>query len=660
MTDDREFAMWEEQRRAEDGGLGPELIEAYQHAFCFTPLAITVTEFSTGRYLDVNAAFETLFGLRRAEVIGRCSSEFAIWADPTERAGLVEQLAKEGSVREFLAVGRHRDGSLRTCSLNASQVGTKDSRRLVLIIRDLTEQLRTERALREAAEKFSKAFHATPDAVILSELESGLVLEANDGFCRFAGYSRDEVVGKRSTEMGLFLQPKDRADLVTEMKSLGRLKDQEVQLKAKDGSLLDFVLSCEFVELNGAPCLMTTGRDVTRQKMAERDKANLELQLRRTQKIESLGTLAGGIAHDFNNILTAVLAHAELAKLDSDDEVVHQHLDEVSKAGLRARELVRRLVAFGRQEKQARHPVDVQTVVRETLSFLRSIIPSTITITESYLDAPQVVLGDHGQLCQVIMNLCTNASYAMGRAPGTLAIAVAQAPLPGADPGAPDGVCITVSDTGRGMSPEVLKKIFEPFFTTKPAEEGAGLGLSVIHGIVREHGGFVDAASEEGQGARFRVFLPLHQGAVSAPESQGTALPPGHGERILFIDDEEAICNLAMQLLTRLGYKVTTSCNPVEALAYFTGGRMEFDLVITDLTMPRMTGIEVATRLLARQPNLPIILTTGFAGDWNQDKVQAAGLLELVPKPLTLAALAAAAKRGVQAAAERKRGQGPI
>jgi two-component system, cell cycle sensor histidine kinase and response regulator CckA len=645
--------MSEESHHAEDLCLGPEIVEAYQHAFHFNPLAITITHASTGRYLEVNAAFEALFGLRRAEVIGRRSSEFAIWADPTERARLVDLLKTEGTLRDFLAVGRHRDGSLRTCSLNASQVGTGDDRRLVLIVRDLTEQIRVERALREAAEKFSKAFHATPDAVIVSELDTSRVIEANDGFCRLLGYSRDEVVGKRTTEMGLFVEADDRAALVRELKNRGRLEDYELQLRTKDGMLADAVLSCELVEVNGAPCLMTTGRDVTRQRMAEREKANLEMQLRRTQKLESLGTLAGGIAHDFNNILTAVLAHADLATLEDEKALVLEHLDEVKKAGLRARELVRRLVAFSRQQKPESHAVDVQAVVRETLALLRSLIPSTTTVIESYLPEPQVVLGDHGQLCQVVMNLCTNASYAIGASPGTLGISVEHARMPGSEPCDPECVCITVSDTGHGMSLEVLKRMFEPFFTTKPPGEGTGLGLSVIHGIVHEHRGFVDAASEVGKGARFRVFLPLHRAALPESVIEDATLPRGHGERILFIDDEEAICDFAMQLLTRLGYRITTSCNPVEALAYFTGGRMEFDLVITDLTMPRMTGVEVATRLLARQPSLPIILISGFGGEWSQEQVKAAGLLELVPKPLTLAALAAAAKRGVQAAKER-------
>jgi PAS domain S-box-containing protein len=641
--------MAEPQQRLDDPGFDPATIESYRQAFQFSPDAITVTELSTGRYVDVNAGFEVLFGLSRSEVLGHCSSEFSIWADPTERARLVDRIAKDGSLRDFLAVGRHRDGSLRTCSLNASTVGDGTNRQLVLVIRDLTEQLRTERALREAAERFSKAFHGSPDAVILSKLETGVVLEVNDGFCRLSGHPREEVVGKSTTEIGL-LQAEDRVALVAELKSLGRLSRYEVQMRSREGDVALVELSSEIIELDGAPCLMTTGRDITRQRMAEREKSNLEMQLRRTQKLESLGTLAGGIAHDFNNILTAVLAHADLAKLDVEDPAVTiKHIDEVKKAGIRAQELVRRIVTFSRQQKQESRPVDLQGVVRETLALLRSIIPSTIHITESYLAEPQVVLGDHGQLCQVVMNLCTNASYAMGTSPGTLDVRLEQSNPPGLGDAAPASVCITISDTGHGMAPEVLKRMFEPFFTTKPPGEGTGLGLSVVHGIVHDHCGFVDAASEKGKGSRFRVFLPLHRAALPKPAPQLEALPRGNGERILFLDDEEAICKLAMQLLTRLGYRVTTYCNPVDALAHFTGGQMDFDLVITDLTMPRMTGIEVATRLLARQPALPIILTSGFGGEWTQEEVRAHGLLELVPKPLTLTSLAAAARRGVEA-----------
>jgi PAS domain S-box-containing protein len=636
--------MSESQQRLDETGFDSATVESYRQAFQFSPDAITVTELSTGRYVDVNAAFEVLFGLSRSEVLGHCSSEFSIWADPTERARLVGRIAKDGSLRDFLAVGRHRDGSLRTCSLNASTVGEGANRQLVLVIRDLTEQLRTERALREAAERFSKAFHGSPDAVILSKLETGIVLEVNDGFCRLTGHPREEVVGKSTTEIGL-LQAEDRVALVAELKSLGRLSRYEVQMRLREGDVEMVELSSEIIELDGATCLMTTGRDITRQRMAEREKSNLEMQLRRTQKLEALGTLAGGIAHDFNNILTVVLAHADLAKMDVEDPAVTmKHLDEVKKAGIRAQELVQRIVAFSRQQKQESFPVDVQGVVRETLALLRSIIPSTIHITESYLSEPQVVLGDHGQLGQVVMNLCTNASYAMGTSPGTLDVRLEQV---GSKDAAPASVCITISDTGHGMAPDVLKRMFEPFFTTKPPGEGTGLGLSVVHGIVHDHGGVVDAASEKGKGSRFRVFLPLHRAALPTPAPQLASLPRGNGERILFLDDEEAICKLAMQLLTRLGYRVTTYCNPVDALAHFTGGQMDFDLVITDLTMPRMTGIEVATRLLARQPALPIILTSGFGGEWTQEEVRAHGLLELVHKPLTLTSLAAAARRGV-------------
>jgi CheY-like chemotaxis protein len=238
----------------------------------------------------------------------------------------------------------------------------------------------------------------------------------------------------------------------------------------------------------------------------------------------------------------------------------------------------------------------------------------------------------------------------MGASPGTLEVRLEQANPPGLENAAPANVCITISDTGHGIAPEVLKRMFEPFFTTKPPGEGTGLGLSVnVAGIVHDHCGFVDAASEKGKGSRFRVFLPLHWAELLKPAPQLEPMPRGNGERILFLDDEEAICKLAMQLLTRLGYRVTTYCNPVDALAHFTGGQMDFDLVITDLTMPRMTGIEVATRLLARQPALPIILTSGFGGEWTQEDVSAHGLLELVHKPLTLTSMAAAARRGVEA-----------
>jgi PAS domain S-box-containing protein len=621
----------------------------YRSAFMVSPETITITELATGRYLDVNDAFETLFGLARREVIGRHASEFGIWADPAERAELVARIQRDGTVRDFYAVGRHRDGTLRTCSINATVVTHDGQARLVLAVRDITPQVRTERALREALERFSKAFHAFPSAVLLVELESGRLVEFNDVLPRLSGYAREELEGRGVIEVGLYADPADRTVLLSHLRAEGRATKLELPLRRKDGAILTVLLTSELVELAGVPHVLSVLEDLTAQRRAEREKASLEEQLRGAQKLEALGTLAGGIAHDFNNILTALMAFTELAKLDIEEpQAALSDLEEVRRASVRAQDLVRRILTFSRRQKQERKLVDVQTVVRDAVALLRPTLPSTIEIVERYLSAPQNVLADTGQIHQVVMNLGANAAYAMRDTGGTLSIEVREAAA-----AAVPSICIVVRDTGCGMSSAVQERLFEPFFTTKPLGEGTGLGLSVVHGIVREHDGRIEVQSEPGSGTELRILLPVQHDAAHAEPIPVAEILRGGGERVLFVDDEPAICDLARRLLTRLGYRVTTCCSPVEALAFFTGGREEFDVVLTDLTMPQMTGIEVATRLHARNPRLPILLMTGFSGDWTQERVRERGVRELLPKPFTLDTLARALRSALE---DRARG----
>jgi len=635
----------------------PALIPAdsslYQKAFRVSPVAVTITELATGKYLDVNEAFEELFGHPRHEVIGRKASDLGLWADPTERERLVELIRTDGLVKDFLATGRHRDGTLRTCSINGTVMRHSDTPCLVLVMQDITQQMTTERVLRETLEKFTKAFEANPDAVVLAELDTGIVLEANPGFTLLTGYSRAEVVGRRTSDMGLYAHPEHREEVFARLRSLGFVREVEAPLRRKDGRQVQVLFNAELLQLSGKPHILAVLKDMTRQRQAELEKVSLEAQLRRAQKLEALGTLAGGIAHDFNNILTAIMAYSEFAQLDlGDNKAVQGHLEEVRKAGSRAQSLVSRILAFSRQQRNEREPGDVQAVVRDAVALLRPALPASIEITEEYTPGQQIALLDAGQLHQVIMNLGTNAAHAMRAAPGRLSLSVARVPAPALLPGLRrrEAICITITDTGHGMDEEVQRRLFEPFFTTKPQGEGTGLGLSVVHGIVREHGGTIEVRSSPGQGSTFTIYLPLHEErGEPATLASAAELPQGRGERILFIDDEPQLCGFALQLLTRLNYRVTTCCNPAEALAYFTGGREEFDLVLTDLTMPLLTGVDVARRLLARKPSLRIILMTGYSGNWTAERVRELGLLDLLHKPLNLESLARAVRRGCDA-----------
>jgi len=645
----------------------PEMGVLYHEAFSMSPEAITVTDFETGVYLDVNKSFEKLFGLSKQDLIGRSAASIGIWADPNERSRLVAEIAQNGQVKDFLAVGRRSDGSLRTCSVNAAVATSSGGKRLVLVVRDITEQLRTERTLRETAEKFSKAFQASPEALVLCELNTARVLEANEAFFILTGHAREEALGRCLNELGVLARTDELPRFIAGLRQEGRQRDQETTIETLAGGRRVLLLSGELLEHNSAPHIMLTARDITAQREAEQEKRLLEAQLRQTQKLEELGTLAGGIAHDFNNILTAIMAYTDLAALDIESrEEALKHLVEVKKASTRAQELVSRILTFSRRQRQDRRPVDIQSTMREALGLLRSTLPARIRIEEQFLPSPQLVLADPGQIIQVLMNLGTNAAHAIGQSAGTITVSVTPArpeSLPSGLAAAPH-IRIRVSDTGCGIPAAVLHRMFEPFFTTKPQGEGSGLGLAVVHGIVKSHDGAISVESSPGTGAHFDILLPLHlqHGEApplpAAPKVRSTVRASGRGERILFIDDEPMICEFALQLLTRLGYQVTTCSNPAEALAYFTDGRREFDLVFTDLNMPHMTGTDLATRLLARDPELTIILVTGYSGTWTTEKLRSMGLFDLLPKPLSLQALAEAAERGVQNAARRRLGNG--
>lgn len=386
---------------------------------------------------------------------------------------------------------------------------------------------------------------------------------------------------------------------------------------------------------------------------AERQaRERLEAQLCQTQKLEAIGTLAGGIAHDFNNMLSAILGFAELAIDDIPEESPVQHyLQHILTAGRRARDLVQQILTFCRQHNPKRHPVQLHLLVQEALKMLRASLPATITIESHIEKTSSMIIADPTQMHQVLVNLCTNAEYAMRETGGTLDIslatvevdalfATAHQPL---QPGR--HLRLTVRDTGHGMSPEVLEHIFEPFFTTKNVGEGTGLGLAMVHSIVRNHGGAITVESTLGQGTTFEIYLPCSKDAVGAAARPVEAVPTGHCERILFVDDEVALTHLGQAMLDRLGYRAVVYTSALEALALFRAAPHEFDLVITDQTMPQMTGETFAYELRRIRPDIPVILCTGFSHTMTAEKARALGIDALLMKPLVSSDLGQAIQR---------------
>jgi len=379
----------------------------------------------------------------------------------------------------------------------------------------------------------------------------------------------------------------------------------------------------------------------------ERTKALEEAhkQLRQAQKMEAIGTLAGGIAHDFNNILSAIIGYTEISKVKLGPESdVHKELNEVYSAGIRAKDLVSQILAFSRQGEQEFFPLILHPIAKEALKLLRSSIPATIEIKQD-IHKCGTVMADATQIHQVMMNLCTNAYHAMEAEGGELEVGLRDVelgeqdvvPYPELNPG--PFIQLTVSDTGSGMPPSIVERIFEPYFTTKEKGLGTGMGLSVVHGIVTSHGGAISVESEPGAGSTFHVYLPRVERKNEKKTDQDKPLPKGN-ERILIVDDEKPLAELGRQMLVKLGYGVVAMTDSLESLELFREDPDRFDLVITDMTMPHLTGDKLAKELMMIRPDIPIIISTGFSKQMDEDRAKEMGIKAFAMKPLVMRDLA--------------------
>jgi PAS domain S-box-containing protein len=506
------------------------------------------------------------------------------------------------------------------------------------VIQDITERKRAEEerirlatAIEQAAEAI---FVTTPDWIIQY---------ANPAFESLTGYSKREIIGRHTRILrsyqhdnafyGNMRDTLARAEVwsgrIINRKKNGTFYDAEVTVspvRDKSGTIINYV---------------SIHRDITRE-------VRLEAELYQARKMEAIGLLAGGIAHDFNNILAAIMGFTELSLFKiPEDSPVRGNLEQVLKASARASEVVKQILTFTRHGVQERKRVGIASIVQESLKLLRSSLPSTIEIHQEVAVMPgeDVVMADPGQIHQVLMNLGTNAGHAMRTRGGTLTVKLSVItdasllPLHSDLKATPHVLCISVSDTGHGIDSAIQERIFDPYFTTKGPGEGTGLGLSVVQGIVKSHGGEITVLSEPGKSTIFFVFLPGLEG-VDEEDTRVSQAPPTGSERILFVDDEETLVELGLEMLEKLGYRVTARTSSSDALEIFRAQPDAFDLVITDMTMPSLTGKELAEKIIALRPDTPIILSTGFSELVNEKQAKEAGIREFVMKPYEIRTLA--------------------
>jgi PAS domain S-box-containing protein len=397
---------------------------------------------------------------------------------------------------------------------------------------------------------------------------------------------------------------------------------------------------------SGPDEVVATIRDITQRKNSEAHRERLEQQLRQSQKMEAIGTLAGGIAHDFNNILTAILGYAELLRAQVRGQAgVEERLTEITKAGSRAKDLVAQILTFSRRQEHSRTTMSLGPAIDDALKLMRAAIPTSIEI-DAHVDSDlPPVLADATQIHQVVMNLAANAAAAMGGGPGRLIVRCSAVELDAAgaaDAGLSPGrfVRLVIEDTGCGMPPDVLERIFDPFFTTKSPGEGTGLGLSVVHGIVKAHDGTITVDSRVGTGSAFRIYFPALLERQPTRARPRTTTISGQGEHVLCIDDEPALVELLRDQLQSLGYRVTAYVSPLEALSDFLAHPLDFDVLLTDFTMPGMSGADLAERVLKVRPDLPIVMATGYGHVMTEERVRELGVRPLLYKPFSMAVLA--------------------
>ncbi|MDY6989464.1 MAG: PAS domain S-box protein [Thermodesulfobacteriota bacterium] len=613
---------------------------------------------SAGRIVSWNSGAERLFQYPSEEVIGRPFKMMMperFWA--RHEKGLQRIASGNGSKllgKTVEMAGLKKSGQEFPVELSLATWESKDGRFFTGIIRDISERKQGQETLKEQFGFLQELTDAIPISVFYKDTK-GIYTGCNDAYARFLGLTKEEIVGKGVHD----IFPKDLADTFDKADEAlfnnPGSQFYEAQMDHADGTPRHvFFSKATFLERNGRVAgLIGAMIDITERKRAKEEKRRLGDELRQAQKVEAIGTLAGGIAHDFNNILASIMGYGELALDDAPKgSPLDNNLQQIFQAGRRAKDLVNQILTFSRQGEEERRPVQMAPLINEALKLLRSSLPTTIDIREHVETDLDNVLADPTQIHQIVMNLCTNAAHAMRKKGGILEVGLRQveidsdsmAEYPDITPG--PYLRLTVSDTGHGMPLETLERIFQPYFTTKDKGEGTGMGLSVVHGIVRTYEGTINAFSEPGNGSTFNVYLPAITGQVQEQREPRVPLPTGK-ESILFVDDEPPLAALGKQRLKRLGYEVTTRTSSIEALELYKAKPDAFDLVITDMTMPHMTGDRLASEMMKVRPDIPVILCTGYSTQISKEKAKGLGIRGFAMKPIVTRELAEMVRRAL-------------
>jgi PAS domain S-box-containing protein len=608
----------------------------FRHIFQASPDAITITRLADGCFVEVNDSFCNMTGYSRAELIDNKSVSFNLTNDAELRESSLQQLANSGKIDNFEYPIKHKSGTVSVGLISAQLTTLMDEQHIIAITRDITE------IKKAAAERDQLLFaiNQAQESIAITGTD-GSIQYVNSAFEKITGYSEAEAVGRNPRILKSGMHDNEFYSNLWNTILAGKPWNGHMVNMRKDGTLFDIQSSVSPIKDDNDQIqnFVWIFRDIS-------NLIKLEQRVAQSQKMEAIGSLAGGIAHDFNNILMPVMAMTEIMMDDLSPESPNfESMEQIHNAGIRGRELVKQILAFSRQSVPKKVAVPPQRIVREVMNLFRSALPANIRLSEDIQGDCGLISADPTQLHQIMMNLVTNAYHAIEPSNGEITIGLQEIVLQKEDrypvdlePG--EYIRLSVCDSGCGIDPEHLSKIFDPYFTTKAQGKGTGLGLAVVYGFVKDHKGDIKVYSEVGKGTTFNVYLPRLKKAGQPEIIQPAETLPTGTENILLVDDEIPITRLGKLMLERLGYQVSTYSSSIEALEVFKASPDAFDLIISDMTMPDMTGDLLTREIRALRPEIPVLICTGFSEKMNDEIARELKINGLVMKPFLRSELA--------------------
>ncbi|MGD9160947.1 MAG: PAS domain S-box protein [Desulfobacteraceae bacterium] len=594
-------------------------------------------------FIEVNDTACERYGYTREELLKLKATDITVPAD-------VQQHAKADSRKKLLLNRRavfetihiKKSGETFPVEINSNIIEQNDEVLILAVIRDITERKLAEEALRESEERYRSMFQDSHAVMLIIDPDNFDIVDANPAAVSFYGYSIEEIRKMNISDINM-LSGEEVSRIVKKIK-----KDRQSHLylrhRLANGEIKDVEVYSGPVKMQGKVLLFSIVHDITEHKRAEDEKSKLETRLHHAEKMEAIGTLAGGVAHEFNNILGIIMGNTELAMGEvSESNPASDFLKEINRASLRAKDIVKNILNFARKSLTERTLIKISDITKESIGLIRSTTPAMIEIRHNIECDDETILGDATEMSQVLINLCNNAIQAIGNETGVLEVSLKlitldRKSIAGYEDLKPGKyVRLTVKDSGCGIDPQIMGRIFDPYFTTSSLAERTGMGLSITHGIVKKHEGAISVESDWGKGAVFEVLFPVKsEKNMQHDMSETTESASDDRRRILFVDDEVALIKIWKQMLQNWGYEVETSVDSLKALELFKSDPFRFDLVITDIGMPHMSGDRLAEELLKIRNSINIIICTGYSERIDEEKAEALGVSHFITKPINV------------------------